>query len=242
MTGSIGGHALIALSSALMTCQFFTATQGRVWVVRLMDREPIVFFSCLLGGVGCARAAGVVFLYAVPRARTRARRRARGCRVARARGPSAAAGARIGAAATEPLPRDAAAFPAGCPSSSRPSEKRSACRRRSSTAIRPSRPRGPPGRGRAAAALTPHLTIAAPGRPFLSGVLGGVCPSARSTPCPRRPRACVLKVVRGGARGCRTQLRPFRWDIRLRACAAPGSRERDFPRMRRLPVFGCTAH
>ena len=56
MTGSIGGHALIALSSALMTCQFFTATQGRVWVVRLMDREPIVFFSCLLGGVGCARA------------------------------------------------------------------------------------------------------------------------------------------------------------------------------------------
>ena len=53
MTGSIGGHALIALSSALMTCQFFTATQGRVWVVRLMDREPIVFFSCLLGTVGC---------------------------------------------------------------------------------------------------------------------------------------------------------------------------------------------
>ena len=71
MTGSIGGHALIALSSALMTCQFFTATQGRVWVVRLMDREPIVFFSCLLGGVGCARAARVVFLYAVPPARTR---------------------------------------------------------------------------------------------------------------------------------------------------------------------------
>ena len=79
MTGSIGGHALIALSSALMTCQFFTATQGRVWVVRLMDREPIVFFSCLLGGVGCARAARVVYIYMLRRALVRgARAGARG--------------------------------------------------------------------------------------------------------------------------------------------------------------------
>jgi hypothetical protein len=87
MTGSIGGHALIALSSALMTCQFFTATQGRVWVVRLMDREPIVFFSCLLGGVGCARAAGVVF-YMLRRALVRGARAGAGVsRGARARGP-----------------------------------------------------------------------------------------------------------------------------------------------------------
>ena len=108
------------------------------------------------------------FLHAVPRARTR-RAGGRGGVAWRARARTARrrAGARIGAAATEPNPRDAAAFPAGCPSSSRPSEKRSACRRRSSTAIRPSRPRGPPGRGRAAAALTPHLTIAAPGRSLL---------------------------------------------------------------------------
>ena len=50
---SIGNHAFVALSSALMTAQFLTATQARGWVVRLMDREPIVFFSCLLGTVGC---------------------------------------------------------------------------------------------------------------------------------------------------------------------------------------------
>ena len=52
-TMSIGNHAFVALSSALMTAQFLTATQARGWVVRLMDREPIVFFSCLLGTVGC---------------------------------------------------------------------------------------------------------------------------------------------------------------------------------------------
>ena len=50
---SIGNHAFVALSSALMTAQFLTATQARGWVVRRMDREPIVFFSCLLGTVGC---------------------------------------------------------------------------------------------------------------------------------------------------------------------------------------------
>ena len=54
MPHSIGGHALVALSSGIMTVQFFTTTQGRRWVAKLMDREPIVFFSCLLGTVGVA--------------------------------------------------------------------------------------------------------------------------------------------------------------------------------------------
>jgi hypothetical protein len=50
---TIGNHAFVALSSALMTVQFMSQTQARGWVVRLMDREPIVFFSCLLSTVGC---------------------------------------------------------------------------------------------------------------------------------------------------------------------------------------------
>eukprot|EP00635_Sarcinochrysidales_sp_CCMP3193_P004397 CAMPEP_0118888776 /NCGR_PEP_ID=MMETSP1166-20130328/14_1 /TAXON_ID=1104430 /ORGANISM="Chrysoreinhardia sp, Strain CCMP3193" /LENGTH=80 /DNA_ID=CAMNT_0006827349 /DNA_START=60 /DNA_END=302 /DNA_ORIENTATION=+ len=54
MTGSIGGHALIALSSVITTVQFFATTQSRGWVLRLMDREPIVFFSLCLTGAALA--------------------------------------------------------------------------------------------------------------------------------------------------------------------------------------------
>mmetsp|Transcript_15060 Transcript_15060/g.44972 ORF Transcript_15060/g.44972 Transcript_15060/m.44972 type:complete len:81 (+) Transcript_15060:268-510(+) len=56
---TIGGHALVALSSGIATVQFFASTQARGWVIRLMDREPIVFFSCLLGTVGCGMCVAV---------------------------------------------------------------------------------------------------------------------------------------------------------------------------------------
>lgn len=49
---TIGNHALIALSSAFASVQFMTTTHGRGWALKLLDKEPIVFFSCLLGGVG----------------------------------------------------------------------------------------------------------------------------------------------------------------------------------------------
>mmetsp|Transcript_2134 Transcript_2134/g.3309 ORF Transcript_2134/g.3309 Transcript_2134/m.3309 type:complete len:91 (+) Transcript_2134:87-359(+) len=45
-------HALVALSSLLTTVNFLWATQPKGWLIRFMDREPIVFFSCVIGGFG----------------------------------------------------------------------------------------------------------------------------------------------------------------------------------------------
>ncbi|KAJ8606919.1 hypothetical protein CTAYLR_008627 [Chrysophaeum taylorii] len=50
--GSIGGHALVALTSTLTMVQWLFTTQPKGWVMKFADREPIVFFSCLLGAVG----------------------------------------------------------------------------------------------------------------------------------------------------------------------------------------------
>lgn len=44
-------HALIALTGLIQTTQFLCATQTKGWLLRFMDREPIVFFSCFLGGI-----------------------------------------------------------------------------------------------------------------------------------------------------------------------------------------------
>ena len=57
---SIGNHAFVRTMSignrAVRHAEFGAHDRARQrlgWVVRLMDREPIVFFSCLLGTVGC---------------------------------------------------------------------------------------------------------------------------------------------------------------------------------------------
>jgi len=51
---TIGGHALVAVSSAITTVQFLYATQPKGWVLRFIDREPIVAFSVFLVGLGMA--------------------------------------------------------------------------------------------------------------------------------------------------------------------------------------------
>eukprot|EP00634_Sargassococcus_sp_CCMP2135_P009806 CAMPEP_0198656178 /NCGR_PEP_ID=MMETSP1467-20131203/8829_1 /TAXON_ID=1462469 /ORGANISM="unid. sp., Strain CCMP2135" /LENGTH=80 /DNA_ID=CAMNT_0044392195 /DNA_START=37 /DNA_END=279 /DNA_ORIENTATION=- len=57
---TIGGHALVAASSAITTVQFLYATQPKGWVLRLIDREPIVMFSALLTGLGIAMPCVIV--------------------------------------------------------------------------------------------------------------------------------------------------------------------------------------
>lgn len=48
---TVGGHAFVALGGLATCLQLLYATQPRGWVMKLMDREPIVFFSCVLTGV-----------------------------------------------------------------------------------------------------------------------------------------------------------------------------------------------
>ena len=100
---SIGNHAFVALSSGLMTAQWLCATQTRGWMVRLMDREPIVFFSCLLGTVGCGRGARVPPVVLAAKARRGGAGARAGARAARfVEAPAAAI-------RVEPRPREARA-------------------------------------------------------------------------------------------------------------------------------------